>query len=757
MDIRTLLDNLYEEVSCSVCLNTFSDPKQLPCLHSFCLRCLKNILRTSGHHDIIKCPDCRRECEVPESGNLEKFPTNFRINSLLDVLAIKECDTSGVKCGNCEERSAQSSYCFHCCAFWCDECLSAHNIIRANKEHRVLALKDFEDQDISEVLKRSVFCPKSGHEKRELEFFCKICKAAICNACALIDHDGHAKTLLEEAANERRVELKSSIETEKERLQAMKRKITNFDEKVLKIQENAAYVERGVQQFADEMKSVIEAKKKEMIEEVKKQAKKSLQCLEVRMSENEREMKTTETALEMAETLLKQSPDAEIMRPNKVIDQILKQKLDEQVDELNGPASSSCESFLGYDFVKNQKFFESMNNENIGTFKYFPTMTRPRQSCVSGKGISEFCLGLDADFVVTTKNGNGEQCYEEADSLTVHREEASIFAREIEPIETQVQNNRDGTYKISYFSKNWSSRRVSVKINGEHVYGSPFTVEAKCREFRPVLSFGQQGSSEGMFNGPCGVAVNERDEIAVSDSGNHRVQVFSSNGTYLRSFGAVGDKQGEFHMPSGIAFDANENIVVGNSGNQFIQIFTREGKYLSHFFGHSGPDLCPPEPSGLSVDSDGNIIVPDYQKKLVKIFSPGGQLLHTIGSGHLTFPIHCIQNNNIFLVSDRGEHGIKMFDRKGKFLKKVGSKGVGNKQFNDPCCLSVDKAGQLMICDELNQRVQLLDIPSGKFRTKFEIKGKGIGGLGNPVSMAVLSNGRIVVSDSLHHCVHIYE
>ena len=485
MDIRTLLDNLYEEVSCSVCLNTFSDPKQLPCLHSFCLRCLKNILRTSGHHDIIKCPDCRRECEVPESGNLEKLPSNFRINSLLDVLAIKECDTSGVKCGNCEEKSAQSSYCFHCCAFWCDECLSAHNIIRANKEHRVLALKDFEDQDISEVLKRSVFCPKSGHEKRELEFFCKICKAAICNACALIDHDGHAKTLLEEAANERRVELKSSIETEKERLQAMKRKITNFDEKVLKIQENAAYVERGVQQFADEMKSVIEAKKKEMIEEVKKQAKKSLQCLEVRMSENEREMKTTETALEMAETLLKQSPDAEIMRPNKVIDQILKQKLDEQVDELNGPASSSCESFLGYDFVKNQKFFESMNNENIGTLKYFPTMTRPRQSCVSGKGISEFCLGLDADFVVTTKNGKGEQCYEEADSLTVHREEASIFAREIEPIETRVQNNRDGTYKISYFNKNWSSRRVSVKINGEHVYGSPLLLKPNAESSGP--------------------------------------------------------------------------------------------------------------------------------------------------------------------------------------------------------------------------------------------------------------------------------
>ena len=666
------------------------------------------------------------------------------------MLAIKECDTSGVKCGNCEERSAQSSYCFHCCAFWCDECVSAHNIIRANKEHRVLALKDFEDQDISEVLKRSVFCPRSGHEKRELEFFCKICEAAICNACALIDHDGHAKTLLEEVANERRVVLKSSIETEKERLQTMKRKITSFDEKVHNIRENAAYVERGVQQFADKIKSVIEAKKKEMIEEVKKQANESLQRLEVERSENEREMKTTETALEMAETLLKQSPDAEIIRPNKFIDQMLKQKLDEQVDELNDPASSSCESFLGYDFVKNQKFFKSMNNENIGTFKYFPTMTRPHLSCVSGRGISEFCIGLDANILVTTKNGKGEQCYEEGDSVTVDTEEASIFASEIE---TRVQNNRDGTYKITYFSKNWYTRPVSVKINGEHVHGSPFTVEAKQREFRPVLSFGQQGSSKGMFNGPSGVAVNERDEIAVSDSGNHRVQVFSGDGTYLRSFGEEGNRQGQFQTPSGIAFGTNDNIIVGESGNQFIQIFNGEGKYLSHFFSNSSSTT----PPGLSVDSDGNIIVTDCQNKLIKILSPGGRLLRTIGGDCLTFPIHCIQNNNIFVVLDRGDHGIKMFDKEGKFLKKFGSKGVGNKQFNDPCCLSVDKVGHLMICDKLNHRIQFLDIPSGKFHTKFEVKGKDIGGLGNPVSMAVLSNGRIVVSDVLHHCVHIFE
>ena len=242
MDIKTLLNNLHEEVSCSVCMTTFTDPKQLPCLHSFCLHCLNGILRTSDRHDIITCPECRRESRVPSSGNLKDLPTNFRINSLLDVLAIKECNTTGVKCGNCDKRSSHSFYCFQCCAFWCDDCITAHNIIRANKEHRVLAIKDFQDQDIEDVLKQPAFCGKPGHEKKELEFFCRNCEEPICNSCAATIHDGHIKILLEEAANERKVEAKSVIESQKEKAKLMRNKIFQVDQKCAKIQEEIAYV-----------------------------------------------------------------------------------------------------------------------------------------------------------------------------------------------------------------------------------------------------------------------------------------------------------------------------------------------------------------------------------------------------------------------------------------------------------------------------------------------------------------------------------
>ena len=132
-DIQTLLNNLHEEVSCSVCMRKYNDPKQLPCLHSFYHHCLNGIKRTSGRREKIACPVCRQEFKVPGKGNQAALPTNFRINSLLDVLAIRECNTTGFKCGNCDKRSKESHYCFQCCAFWCGECITFHNEMKSIK------------------------------------------------------------------------------------------------------------------------------------------------------------------------------------------------------------------------------------------------------------------------------------------------------------------------------------------------------------------------------------------------------------------------------------------------------------------------------------------------------------------------------------------------------------------------------------------------------------------------------------------------
>ena len=544
MDIKTLLANLNEEVSCSVCMVTFTEPKQLPCLHSFCLHCLEGIQRTSGRHDMITCPECRRESQVP-GGNLKDLPTNFRINSLLDVLAIRECDSTGVKCGNCDKRRVESFNCFQCCSFWCDECIIGHNIIRANKDHRVLVLKEFEYQDIENVLKRPAFCPRPGHEKKELEFFCKKCQETVCSSCVVTAHDGHVKVLLEEAANESKLQVMSAIESRKAKVQKMRNKISKIDEDCHNIEAKVAKVKRSAQQFAESMIAVIEAKKQEIIAEADHEAQQSLQRLRVQRIDIENKVKNIETAVGKSETLLKRSTNAELAQIDKTLSTIIPNEVDierEQVD-------CDLEGLRQFFFEQNESLKTKTNNEGIGCIRTFSSRTKVDQSIAEGKGFTEAIVGIQANFVLTTRNAEGQQCYEKRDRVTV---EIKTHKGHDCATEVRVQDRKDGSYNISYFAKESGICEAVVKVNEEQVRGSPFPVQVKPRQFRPVLSFGQRGSSTRMLNQPWGVAVSERDEIAVTESANSRVQVFSSDRTYLWSFGRKGNKQGEFNYPRGI-------------------------------------------------------------------------------------------------------------------------------------------------------------------------------------------------------------
>ena len=743
MDIQTLLNNLHEELSCSVCMCKYTDPKQLPCLHSFCLHCLNEIQRTSGRRDKIACPECRQEFNVPDNGNLAALPTNFRINSLLDVLAIKECSTTGVKCGNCDERTKQSHYCFQCYAFWCEECIGLHNRIKANKDHYSLALEEFREQDFENILKRPSFCGIPGHGKKEMEFFCKICEVAICNACALLDHEGHAKMPLELAADERKLRLKSAIDSQKKRAQAKKSQIEKLNEYCNEVQEQAVCVKRNVQEYADSIHAAIEAKKLEIFDDVERRTQFSLEHIGIQMDKFVEQVKQRESEIERTETIIKRSTSAEIMQPNDVLNIILS----EENSREETVTDRENESFLArLSFVKNQKLFDLACGEQIGSLK--STQTRAQQSSADGKGINEAIVGLEAQLVMTTRNAEGQQCHDDYDSVSLeirNRQGDNCSA------EVQVQDNKDGTYKIKYFAKETGTCSASVKVNGEHIRGSPFEVQVKPRQFRPVLSFGEQ-----ILKHPWGVAVNEQDEIAVSDVDNHKIHLFKSDGTHIRSFGGEGTQPGEFNWPAGIAFHGND-IIVAEQHNHRVQEVSKQGQYLSHFSEKGSLDHQLDVPCGLSIDSDGNVLVADYENKLIKIFSDGGQFLSKIGKeGSFTGPFHCIQHDNYLIVSDSGDHSVKLFNRKGNFLDKFGKLGNGDGEFNELSCLSMNKAGHLMVCDTGNHRIQVFE-PSGKFVAKFGTKGKGIGQFKEPVSAAVLSDGKIVVTEFRNHRIQIFE
>ena len=555
----------------------------------------------------------------------------------------------------------------------------AHNIIRTNKEHRTLALKDFQDQDIEAVLKRPAFCQKELHEKEELKFFCKNCEVAICNTCAMTLHEGHGKMLLQEATNARKTKINSMIKSLKDKVLEKRKEVEQFIQKSMEVHAKVDDVKSQVQTGVDQMIAIIEARKQDVFDAVDDQANQSLETLSQKKGKVENQVKIIESAIEQTESLMKRNFSTEILGFKETFDKILQEQGTQE--------NRDTECTPRFSFTESERLINVLNSEGIGNVKTVFSETKWEQSGAKGKESSK---------VIDGRKGANDR-----DS----------------PLEAQVQT--------------------------------------KC--YIPVLSFGQEVKSVGMLNWPWGVAVNDRDEITVAELWNHRVSVFRSDGTHLRSFGTGGQNNGEFNQPSGIAFDSHGNIVVTDCENHRVQVFDRNGKFLRKFGKQGSLDHQLKSPEGLSINGNGDIIVADRENKVIKIFSSSGEYLRKFGgTGSLVEPYHCIQYGQYLIVSDYGDNSIKMFDLEGKFISKFGKEGNEDGEFIAPRYLSVNKEGLLMVCDSYNHRVQEFEL-SGKFVTKFGSKGSERGEFKYPVSTASLSDGRIVVSDGSNHRIQIFD
>ena len=619
--------------------------------------------------------------------------------------------------------------------------------MRDKKEHRVLAVKEFKDKDYEDVLKRPVFCSREGHQKEELKYYCKECETVLCQTCFALDHGGHVLKLIEEEAKSQKLEINTVLQSQRSGLNAKLNVIVQLDEDCAKLIRQSEIVKTDVQTLADGLIKTIQAKMQNIITIVENQTKRSLESLRAKRSEIQQQINGTNSSLEEADKLLKRSTTAEVVQLKKSLQTIF------QGFNQTEPIVHDRSSLQTFVFVENQKMLDIVNGEELG-FLEEDNRTKPNISLAEGEGLKEGIVARKAQFNLITRNAERKQCYDERDRVTVEikdeQEEECVT-------EVRVDDNKNGIYTITYYPRVQGTFKLLVKVNGEHISCSPFTVILKPFQVKPVLSFGKEGSGDEMFKYPSGVAVSDGDEIVVADECNHRVQVFDSNGTFLRSFGRKGENDGEFNYPIGIAVNKDRNIFIAGRDNRRIQIFSWEGRHLGSFGGKGSLDSQLSYPWGLSLDSTGNVIVADAGNKMIKIFTPDGRFVMKIGGqGSLSYPAHCVQCGEYFMVSDSNEHCIKVFNREGRFQYKFGKRGEGDGEFNFPRFLSVTQSKHLLVCDMRNHRIQVFEL-DGKFVGKFGIKGSKLGEFQNPLSVAVLSNDQIVVCDNTNNRIQIFQ
>lgn len=173
---------------------------------------------------------------------------------------------------------------------------------------------------------------------------------------------------------------------------------------------------------------------------------------------------------------------------------------------------------------------------------------------------------------------------------------------------------------------------VTVSPDGARIYvvdtGGIDTKEHRVVVFdsggSKIRSFGSRGSGRGQFNLPLAIERADNGDLVVLDTGNFRVQRFNANGAALSSFGKAGRYPGQFGHPKDVALDRDGNIYVTDPSFGVFQIFSPSGRILlsvgeRNETGGRGRFLLP---AGIDIDADGRVYVVDQYFRKIEVFRP---------------------------------------------------------------------------------------------------------------------------------------
>ena len=120
---KEALTKLDAQLNCAICLKCYTDPKSLPCIHSFCKKCLDHlpVELINGRH-FVKCPSCRKATQLSERG-AAALPVAFHINNLLDIDELLKKSCQQLRTCQAHNNRPKDIYCDTCEELMCLKCV----------------------------------------------------------------------------------------------------------------------------------------------------------------------------------------------------------------------------------------------------------------------------------------------------------------------------------------------------------------------------------------------------------------------------------------------------------------------------------------------------------------------------------------------------------------------------------------------------------------------------------------------------------
>ena len=217
---------------------------------------------------------------------------------------------------------------------------------------------------------------------------------------------------------------------------------------------------------------------------------------------------------------------------------------------------------------------------------------------------------------------------------------------------------------------NWGyANRPSARITKTHLTSQEW-----------ICDIGTAGSGPGEFLWPGGLAIDEQENLYVTDQAISKVVSFTKDGEFISKWGCEGVGKGEFRMPTGIVLDDDGSFLIVDSRNNRIQRYTKDGCILDQFGKEGNSNGEFKLPWGIGLDTDRNIYVSDWGNSRVQKFDNQGNFLATIGcpgtgEGELDHPSDVtIDNDGDVYVADWGNERVVVFESDGSYLATL----IGN-------------------------------------------------------------------------------
>ncbi|TWW76937.1 tripartite motif-containing protein 3-like isoform X2 [Takifugu rubripes] len=721
---------------CSICLDHYHNPKVLPCLHTFCEKCLQNYIPPQSL--TLSCPVCRQTSILPEKG-VAALQNNFFITNLMEVLQ-RDPECSRPEACNVLESASAATAC----------------------------------QPLS--------CP--NHEGKVMEFYCESCETAMCLECTEGEHREHVTVPLRDVLEQHKSVLKNQLDTVRNRLPQLTAAIELVNEisKQLTERKNQAVTE--ISHTFDELEKALHQRKTALITEVENICNTKQKVLQDQLSTLLQGKENIQSSCNFTEQALSHGSATEVL--------LVQKQMGERVSALARHSFPEHPHENGHLECQVETDGLRRSIQNLGVL--ITTGAVGHTSVATGEGLRHALVNQHTTVTVTTKDKAGELVKTGNAALR-----AEILSADGTCTEAEVVDNKNGTYEVGYTVRSEGEFTFSLLLYEQPVRGSPFRLRAvkpsdvlqspddvKRRVKSPsgggghvrqkavrrpssmysttkkkenpiedelIYRVGTRGRDKGEFTNIQGISASSNGRIVVADSNNQCIQVFSNDGQFKMRFGVRGRSPGQLQRPTGVTVDMNGDIIVADYDNRWISIFSSDGKFKNKI--GAGRLMGP---KGVAVDKNGHIITADNKACCVFIFQSNGKLVTKFGARgtsdrHFAGPhFVAVNNKNEIVVTDFHNHSVKVYNADGEFLFKFGSHGEGNGQFNAPTGVAVDTNGNIIVADWGNSRIQVFD-SSGSFLSYINTSADPLYG---PQGLALTADGHVAVADSGNHCFKVY-